>query len=126
MQITYELHYKQDDLLVCGNAMASGDDVLDRATEDRILADLYRGNEYAWAFVELRALVKDSYGYSYQGIATLGACSYNSDTELRKDLLTNDSYGLKADALADLKMNLLNIVATGERAALALKELEAT
>lgn len=126
MQVTYELDYRQDDLPVRGNAMVSGDDALDRETEDKILSDLERGNKYAWAFVELRALVKDSYGYSYQGIATLGACCYNSDTELRKELLTDDSHGLKAEALADLKMNLLNTAATGERAALALKELEAT
>ena len=36
---------------VVGNAMASGDDDFDKECEDKILADLDGGNEWAWCTV---------------------------------------------------------------------------
>lgn len=117
-EVTYELTYTQDDSPVRGNAMVSGDADQDREVENQIIADLNRGNEYAWAQVKVSARCGRFYGAAY-----LGACSYNSEKDLIADLLTEDSHGLKAEALADLLMGLKDKKIEGENAAELYREL---
>lgn len=59
-----------EDVPVRGNAIASGDDAVDKACEDGILADL-EWNEWAWCVVRCTAKLG-----SFTGTAYLGACSY--------------------------------------------------
>lgn len=116
--VTYELTYTQDDTPVRGNAMASGDDDQDRAVEDQIIADLNRGNDYAWACVEVTARCG-----RFSGVAYLWRCSYNSEKELIQDLFTDDTYGLKDEACQDLLRGLKEKQYEGEAAAELYKAL---
>lgn len=110
VKIKYELTYQQDDIPVRGNAVASGDDAFDKATEDRILADLDLGNDYAWALVKVTASVEDM-GQRFVGTAYLGACSYESDAELRKSVV--EEYDLEREARNDLFNHLRTEVKRG-------------
>ena len=78
-----------------GNAMASGDDALDREVEQEILQRLNQGDIWAWAAVTVEASWK-----SFRGIATLGCCSYESEEEFCQP----DGYfdDLVSEALEDL------------------------
>lgn len=73
-----EILARQDDIPVRGNALASGDDAEDKACEDAILARLDRGDEWAWALVEVRASFE-----GWKASDFLGACSYASEDDFR-------------------------------------------
>lgn len=83
MNITYTIHLHPECEAVRGNALASGDAALDRAAEDDILAELRRGNEWAWCTVEVRATAELG-GVSFQGTSCLGCCSYKDETNFRE------------------------------------------
>jgi hypothetical protein len=76
---TVELFARQDDIPVRGNALASGDDAEDKRCEDAILARLDRGDEWAWACVEVRASFE-----GWKASDFLGACSYDSESDFRQ------------------------------------------
>jgi len=84
---------------VKGNAMASGDDALDREVEQEILQRLNQGDIWAWAAVTVETSWK-----SFRGIATLGCCSYESE----EDFCQPDGYfdDLVSEALEDLNRNV--------------------
>lgn len=66
-----------EDIPIRGNAMASGDDDVDREVEDAIIADLANGNEWAWCTVEVRVSREcDTCGQTLSASAFLGACAY--------------------------------------------------
>jgi hypothetical protein len=68
-----------EDVDVRGNALASGDDEEDRREEDRIIAELDRGNLWAWCLVKVTV--------RYGGIVesdTLGCCSYRDEHDFRE------------------------------------------
>lgn len=81
---TIELTVAADDAPVRGNALASGDAALDRATEDEIIARLDAGDVWAWARVTVTATVTLPDGSTLTGSDTLGACSYASEDDFRK------------------------------------------
>ncbi len=71
---------RDEDAPVRGNALASGDDDLDREAENEILERLERGDVWAWAHVTVYA--------SYEGLQgrdDLGACSYASEADFRTE-----------------------------------------
>jgi hypothetical protein len=76
--VTVTLRAEPEDVPVRGNAVASGDDATDREVEDKIIADLERGSEWAWCC----AVVEVSWG-SFKNVATLGCCSYRSEEDFR-------------------------------------------
>jgi hypothetical protein len=79
-QSRIEVFAEQDDIPVRGNAMASGDDELDRKTEDWILRRLDSGDVWAWAAVTVRV--------TWKGISCedhLGACSYDDEADFRQE-----------------------------------------
>ena len=64
---------------VRGNAMASGDDAIDKAVEDAILQRLEQGDTWAWAAVTVTV--------AWAGIsasAYLGCCSYADEADFRQ------------------------------------------
>lgn len=77
-EVTFKLTIEEDDIPVRGNAMASGDDEADREDEDAIIARLDRGDLWAWCCVVVTA----TWG-RWAGTDTLGACSYDGETDFR-------------------------------------------
>lgn len=77
-----------DDIDVRGNALASGDDDVDREAEDEIISRLEGGDEWAWAYVKVIAEYEDDDGNQYEGHDGLGACSYKSE----RDFVKNSGY----------------------------------
>lgn len=96
---TIEVIAEQDDIPIRGNAMASGDDDVDRKVEDEILARLDGGDVWAWAAVEVRATLG-----RYTGSDYLGACSYADEADFR----ANSGYfdGMRGEALKALTASI--------------------
>lgn len=93
-RITYTIEIEPEDVPVRGNAMASGDDDLDREVEDEILAKLDRGNLWAWCAVKVTASFDGFTGHDY-----LGGCSYNNV----KDFIDGGCYAdMRDQAKSDL------------------------
>lgn len=78
--INWSIFAQTDDLPVRGNALASGDDELDKKVEDQILNRLDDGDEWAWAMV----LVQGEY-HGLTASDTLGACTYNNQTDFEQN-----------------------------------------
>lgn len=87
---------------VAGNAMASGDETLDRAVEQEILQRLDQGDLWAWAAV----MVEVSW-QCFRGSACLGCCSYESEEDFRAPGGYFDD--LVEEALADLNRELVSV-----------------
>ncbi len=65
---------------VRGNALASGDDALDKEAEDEIIARLESGDVYAWFTAKVS--VRDSHGREASDY--LGACSYEDGEDFKR------------------------------------------
>jgi len=74
--VEISIEVEQDDLAVRGNALASGDDALDKKVEDEILRRLEGGDVWAWAIVHVLAR-----GYGLTGEESLGTCSYEDEND---------------------------------------------
>lgn len=86
---------------VVGNAMASGDDAVDKKAEDEILAELDAGNLWAWCCVKVTARWK-----SFTGTDYLGCCSYDNEEDFKQGGYYED---MKVEALADLQKSISEI-----------------
>lgn len=73
------LRAEPEDVPVRGNALASGDEAVDREAEDGVIAALEAGNEWAWC----QAVVEVSWG-NFRGVAHIGCCSYDSEEDFKK------------------------------------------
>lgn len=89
-----ELTVEEDSMDVRGNVMVSGDDEADAAAELHVLEQLKSGNVWAWAHVTVTARWR-----AFQGLDTLGACSYASEAAFRRDGYFRD---MKDRALQEL------------------------
>jgi hypothetical protein len=95
-RITYTLEIEPEDTPIRGHAMASGDDASDRETEDWIIAELNRGNEWAWCVVKVTARYP---GLAFEGTDYLGTCSYRNEADFKADGYWGD---MQEQARADL------------------------
>lgn len=97
--VVFYLECEPEDIPVRGNCMASGDDAFDKECEDKILAELDDGNEWAWCCVKVTARLNQC--PSLEGNAFLGGCSYESE----EDFIKHSGYyeDMKRQALADLQ-----------------------
>jgi hypothetical protein len=77
-EVEFILEILPEEAPVRGNAMASGDDDLDREVEDSIFASLMHGNDWAWCTVKVTARVDGIEGTDY-----LGCCTYDSEEDFR-------------------------------------------
>ncbi|MEJ7644243.1 MAG: hypothetical protein WKF87_06590 [Chryseolinea sp.] len=78
-QINFELIAEYESMPVKGNAMASGDEKVDKKVEDSIIRRINNGNVWAWAAVELKG--------TYKGLEFsdhLGCCSYKSKADFKQ------------------------------------------
>lgn len=121
-EVTYQFDIEQEEIQVRGNAMCSGDAKADKEAEDDILRAMDRGEMAAWCCAIVTASIVVE-GKTYSGKSTLGCCSYASEAAIEKDLLTDNTHGLKEDALFDLQDRLKQDVQRGHYAARALKVL---
>ncbi len=88
----FQIFVNPEDVSIRDNAIASGDDKADRECEDRIMADLENGNEWAWCGVEVRATLP---GTVLSGSDFLGCCSFTD----KEDFCTSGCYDdMKAEA----------------------------
>lgn len=94
-EVVYLLWIEKDYTPVRGNAMASGDDKLDREVEDEILARLGRGDTWAWASVDVEARHNDG----RIGRDSLCGCNYRDTADFIENGCWED---LKAGALQRL------------------------
>lgn len=118
-EVTYTITCEPEDTPVRGNALASGDPVADKATEDAILADLASGNPWAWCYIKVTASITVS-GETFSGSDGLGCCSYKNEAEFKACAYWPD---MQAQALDDLKRNLSELAARGEIARAILTRL---
>ena len=75
-EVEFEVCPEPEDVPVRGNAMASGDDELDKEVEDDIIERLDNGDIWAWCHV----VVKTRWN-GYEGSASLGGCCYRDEKE---------------------------------------------
>lgn len=85
-------------LSVEGNALASGDDALDKQVEKEIISRLHRGDSLAWCCITVIATWN---GFSYA--TSLGACSLNKDSEVED---TVKDHGMREEALSYLNREI--------------------
>jgi hypothetical protein len=107
--VTYRLYIEAEDIPVRGNAMASGDDALDKKVEDEILERLDSGDIWAWAHVTVEASAGE-----FTGEDTLGGCCYRDAAEFMQP----------GGYYEDMKSEAFNALkATLERACASLAEV---
>lgn len=83
---------------VRGNALASGDDAVDKECEDQILDRLRDGDDWAWAAVTVEARYHGLTGRDH-----LGCCTYRDEADFREsDYFTS----MKVEALASLQKEI--------------------
>lgn len=105
--VSYKLECMPEDTPVRGNAMNSGDADFDRECEDKILADLEGGNDWAWCCVRVTA--------TYDGIDCvvgmdyLNCCSYNDEEDFKAPGGYYDQ--IKEEARDDLYWKLGSVLA---------------
>lgn len=104
--VSYGIECLPEHVGVRGNAMCSGDDDFDREVEDKIIAELEGGNDWAWCMVRVTA--------RYDGIDNvvgddyLGCCSYQGEADFKADGYYDD---MKDRAREYLYAQLESIVA---------------
>lgn len=123
MQVEYTITCEPELEPIAGNAMASGDETVDRETEAWIIDQLERGNEWAWCIVKVTASVELD-GERFEGADYLGCCSYDSEADFVGDGNTGYFPDMKAAALADLEKTLERARDRGQTAALVRKHLQ--
>lgn len=94
-QVKFTLEAEQDDIPVRGNAMASGDEEVDKRYEDEIIERLNNGDVWAWASVCVKAEWR-----GIEGTAYLGGCCYKDEDDFKKEGIYYD--GMKQDAYDEL------------------------
>lgn len=92
--VAYSWDYDPSEVPVRGNAVASGDDTFDRECENRILADLANGEDYAWCDVVVKATLGP-----FVGVDSLCAVSVHKESDLESMI---KEYGMRENALTDL------------------------
>jgi hypothetical protein len=107
-----------DDIPIEGNAMASGDDAVDRRAEQDVIDGLAAGNEWAWCTVRITAEHLDS---GVVGESFLGTCSYDSE----EDFMQVNGYApdMIDDAVEQCKQSMANaaLIAAAPELLMALR-----
>jgi hypothetical protein len=91
-----EIYTQPEEIPVRGNALASGDDAMDRECEDSILSRLKAGDEWAWCSVTVRVTLPcGRFAEDH-----LVCCSYDDERDFRaggcfEDMVSNCMEALK-------------------------------
>ncbi|GAG86978.1 unnamed protein product, partial [marine sediment metagenome] len=81
--VAFVLTIEPEDIPVRGNAMASGDEEVDRRVEDGIIERLDQGDLWAWCSVKVTATLLDD--TDLEGADYLGGCSYRDEEDFCQD-----------------------------------------
>ena len=113
--LTFSIDVMQDDTEVRGNAMASGDDALDKEVEDEIIRRLDSGDPWAWAVVTVNCeWTSPVTKITYKGFTTLCGCNYKDEKDFIK---AGDYYEqMKQEAFEDMLTNMHDRYEHGEKA----------
>lgn len=119
--LTYEVELLPEDQPVRGNVMDSGDKEYDKKVEDEVIAQLDRGEYWAWCVLHVTAKLTvegATKKLTFEGEDYLGGCSGKSEEEV----LTHSDYidDMKENARANLKERMLEDVTRGQIASMAL------
>lgn len=99
-KIKYRIECLPEYTDVRGNALASGNDIEDRAEENRILESL-EWNQWAWCTVKVTAYID---GVELEGADYLGCCSYASEEDFKAGGYFEDmKHQAKEDLLNKIK-----------------------
>jgi hypothetical protein len=98
-EVEFTVTAEPEDVSPRGNALASGDDDLDKQCEDEILERLDNGDVWAWAYVVVTAKWN-----GFEGTAGLGGCCYRDERDFRKNSMYFED--MKAEALDDLNRTI--------------------
>lgn len=101
--VEFEIECMPEDIEVRGNALASGDDAVDREVEDSIIDRVNREDKWAWCCVKVTAVWNGHTGTDY-----LGCCSYDSEEDFKAEGGYFES--MKEEALSNLNSNLESFV----------------
>lgn len=93
-EVNFEIIVTNEDLEIRGNAIASGDDDVDKKVEDELIERVNNGEVWAWASVEVCASWRGFKASDY-----LGACSYQDEKGFKEDGYYDD---MKATAFEEL------------------------
>lgn len=104
LEVDFKLIVEQDDMPVKGNAISSGDDEVDRKTEQEIIDRADRGDVWAWAQVTVRA----SWA-GFRGEDHLGGCSYKDE----KDFTSTEEGGYFRDMVRSSIEDLIKNITAG-------------
>lgn len=99
--VFFSVKCEGEDEQIEGNASAV-DPVTDAKVVARIRKQLAAGNQWAWCSVTVLATWTDRQGVEHEGVAHLGACSYASERQFRRDGYFKD---MKKEAFEDLLRN---------------------
>ena len=119
-EVTFEVTIEAEDQPVRGN-FASGDDELDRADEDAIIARLDRGDVEAWCGVVVKATWEFD-GQTYEGVDSIWGCSLDDDYTAEA---VAESHGMRDEALDRLNTELALACKRGSRLARKLRTTKA-
>jgi len=99
--IKIEVIAEYDDSSIRGNCSCSGDDELDKNTEDELIERINEGDVWAWALVSVKGTYKGLEATDY-----LGQCSYKDE----QDFVENSGYyeDMVASVLQTLQDQLAN------------------
>ena len=101
--VEWVVEAEQDDLPVRGNAIASGDDEVDKRVEEEIIERIENGDVWAWASVCVRGRFKGLEATTY-----LGGCCYRDEDEFCQAGGYFDD--MQKDVLSDLQDQLEELV----------------
>lgn len=111
-EVTFRLVIEPEMEPVRGNAVASGDEALDREIEDGLIARLNSGDDWAWFTATVEASWRSPDGKCYTGEAYLGCCSYRDEDDFRGDAYFSD---MQKEALDALNSAIENAVLDADR-----------
>lgn len=104
--VTITVTCEPEDMPVRGNVMSSGDEAFDKECEDKVIADLEGGNEWAWCVAHVKAIWTAPSGRRYEGDVYLGGCSYDSEEDFVGPSGGDYFADLKAEAIDSLNAKI--------------------
>lgn len=110
--VEFKIECLPEDTEIRGNALASGDDAIDKAHEDMLIEQYNSGNEWAWCCVKVTATIPGL--EEIEGTDYLGCCSYKSEEDFKKDGSFKDMCKIAKDELLMRVKELKNKLSTIE------------
>jgi hypothetical protein len=102
-EVKFTLEVEPEYESVRGNLICTGDEKEDRRFEDEIIAQLNRGDIWAWCIIRVTATYTLPDGTTVSGSDSLGCCSFRDEQDFKTTGYYDD---MKREALAYLESNI--------------------